>query len=134
MPASTMPEHIFPSGKAFIYKSVGFSLHQDLVSYISYRDSTSPVVPKLAVWHWQVLVIRGIIYIRSGTNHPLLGRGYMVLSPIPHSFKLIYNHMRDIYFRLQQVITLMLFCAALNGLQGSSRFMCSLYCTYVQVQ
>jgi len=77
-----MPEHIFPSGKAFIYKSVGFSLHQDLVSYISYRDSTSPVVPKLVVGHWQVLeMIHGIIYIRGGTNHPLLGRGYMVLLP-----------------------------------------------------
>jgi hypothetical protein len=42
MPISTIQNYVFPGGKTFIFKSVGFSDYQDLVSYISYADPTGP--------------------------------------------------------------------------------------------
>lgn len=42
MPISTIQDYVFPGGKTFIFKRVGFSDYQDLVSFISYADPTVP--------------------------------------------------------------------------------------------
>lgn len=42
MPIATLQDYVFPGGRTFIYKSVGFSDHQDLVAFISYADPREP--------------------------------------------------------------------------------------------
>ena len=36
-PISAIQNFVFPGGKSFVFKSVGFSAFQDLVSFISYK-------------------------------------------------------------------------------------------------
>ena len=36
-PVSAIQNFVFPGGKSFVFKSVGFSAFQDLVSFISYN-------------------------------------------------------------------------------------------------
>jgi hypothetical protein len=43
IPLSTIQNYVFPGGRTFIFKSVGFSDYQDLVSFISYADPTEPM-------------------------------------------------------------------------------------------
>ena len=40
MPISAVQNYVFPGGKTFLYKNVGFSDYQDLVAMISYKDSS----------------------------------------------------------------------------------------------
>jgi hypothetical protein len=38
IPLSVIQDYVFPGGKTFAFKSVGFSDHQDLVSHITYTE------------------------------------------------------------------------------------------------
>lgn len=40
LPVSTIQDFVFPGGQTFVFKNVGFSNYQDLVSYITYADPT----------------------------------------------------------------------------------------------
>lgn len=42
IPISVMQDFVFPGGKTFLFKRVGFSENQDLVSHITYADPTGP--------------------------------------------------------------------------------------------
>jgi len=49
IPINVIQDFVFPGGKTFVFKNVGFSDYQDLVSFISYADvtgnNTVPTVP-----------------------------------------------------------------------------------------
>ncbi|MCJ1243951.1 hypothetical protein MMC30_001148 [Trapelia coarctata] len=63
MPIATVQNYVFPGGKTFLFKNVGFSDYGDLVSFISYADPTGKAVPSVpsvpSVPHTTVSVVGG---------------------------------------------------------------------------